>query len=104
MVAVLTGHVEKGRDDDVGPKAPIRPDEPLDDPLLAPASQCIGAVLRKPEIMNGIVRAVSQPDHVRIDAACSLFHLGRPEDAERGAPLGPDRVLATLSAGRACND
>ena len=49
----------------------------------------IVAVLRKPEIVNGIVRAVAEPCHIRIDAACGLLHLGGPEHAERGAPLRP---------------
>ena len=103
-MAMLPGDVEEGRRDDVGPLGAVGADEPLDDPLLAPARERVVAVLGESEIVHGIVRAVTEPDDARIEDTRRLLHLARAQHAERTATLRADGVLPALAARRARND
>jgi hypothetical protein len=98
VVAMLPRHVQECRNDDVRPVPPIGPDEPLDDALLAPAPERIVPVLGEAEIMHRVVWSVTEPCHIGIHAAGSLFHLGGPEHAEGTSPLRPEGILTALAA------
>jgi len=100
MVTVLPRHIEEGGYHDIGPVLAIGPNEPFDQPLLAPSPQGVVAILGEPEIVNRVFRSMTEPCHIRIDATGRFLHLGRPEHAERATPLRPESVLATLASGR----
>lgn len=93
VMAVLAGHVEKRRDDDIGSFLPVGAHQSFDDPVAPPARQGVRAVLGEAEVVHRIVGPVAEPDDVGIQRPRRLLHLARPHDAERRGPLGADGIL-----------
>jgi hypothetical protein len=104
VVAMLAGHVEEGRDDDIGPFAAVGAHQPLDSAHFTPAGKGLVAVLGEAEIMYVVVGAMAEPDDVGIEFARGLFHLARAHHAEHAKALRPERILAAFAARRACHD
>ena len=75
--------------DDVGPEAAIGLDHALDDGLLAPARECIVAVLGEAEIEDRIVGPVSDPGDRGIEHARRLFQFARSHHAKAPPRSGP---------------
>ncbi|KFC67429.1 hypothetical protein FF80_02207 [Devosia sp. LC5] len=104
VVAMLAGHVEKGRDDDVGAFLAIGADQALDDPVPAPAGEGIGTVFGEAEIMHGIIGTVAEPDHIGIQFAGGFLHFAGAQHAQGAGAFRAERVLAAFAAGGAGND
>ncbi|MNK89691.1 hypothetical protein D3C87_1097070 [compost metagenome] len=104
VVPVLSRHIEKCRNDYIGPLLAVGPHQPLDNALLPPAVKGLVAILGKTEVVNNIRRAMAEPADISIDDARSLLQLPRPDDAKRAQPFRPQRILPALTACGAGDD
>ena len=104
VVPVLARHIEKCRDDDIGPLLAIGPHQSFDDALLPPAAEGLVAILGETEIVDHIRRSVAEPAYVGIDDTGGLFEFPRANDTKRAQSFRPQRVLPALAACRTGND